>query len=122
MTDSVVAHLLVARAAHKHKDFDVSIESTWCHIVSLCLFLFVFDVCLNELKFYMQVIYKMCIILMGLPTPPAHFTQACDFFIEVGSYDDYHHDDERLLLVLLFLLFSFDILAYIVLLPFFSYS
>eukprot|EP00026_Physarum_polycephalum_P000117 Phypoly_transcript_00117.p1 GENE.Phypoly_transcript_00117~~Phypoly_transcript_00117.p1 ORF type:complete len:2222 (+),score=372.13 Phypoly_transcript_00117:402-6668(+) len=67
VSDSVVAHLLIARAAHKQRDFDV--------------------------------VYKTCIILMGLPTPPAHYTHVCDLFIEVGSLDDYHHDDERLLLL-----------------------
>jgi hypothetical protein len=41
----------------------------------------------------------MCVILMGLPTPPANFTQLCDLFIEVGSHDDYQRDEERLMLV-----------------------
>lgn len=41
----------------------------------------------------------MCIHLMGLPTPPAHFTQVWELFIEIGSCDDYQHDEERLTLV-----------------------
>lgn len=43
----------------------------------------------------------MCILLVGLPPPPSHFTQVWQFFVDIGSYDDYAHDEERLQLVAL---------------------